>query len=99
MITFLKQQPNHSYDRFVFLDAQDWMSDEVLNTLWVEVLRVGKPNSRIVFRTAAVDSPLETALKPDIKARIHYEKELSTQLFQQDRSAIYGGFHVYHTLN
>lgn len=97
MITFLKQQPTNSYDRFVFLDAQDWMSDEVLNELWTEVVRVGKPQSRIIFRTAAAESPLEKALKPELRARIEYEAELSQQLFQQDRSAIYGGFHVYHT--
>lgn len=98
MITFLKQQPAHSYDRFVFLDAQDWMSNEVLNQLWTEVVRVAKPNSRIIFRTAAAESPLEQALTPALQAQIQYEPELSAQLFQQDRSAIYGGFHVYHTL-
>jgi len=95
MIEFLAQQPAHSYDRFVFLDAQDWMSDEVLTQLWAEIDRVGKPGTRIVFRTAAAHSPLETALPDKLRARFSYEEAASQQFFQQDRSAIYGGFHLY----
>lgn len=95
MIDFLEQQPPHSYDRFVFLDAQDWMTDEVLTRLWTQVARVGKPGTRIIFRTAAAESPLETALPADLRSQFVYEAETSAHLFQQDRSAIYGGFHLY----
>lgn len=95
MIDFLEQQAPHSYDRFVFLDAQDWMTDEVLTRLWIQVARVGKPGTRIIFRTAAAASPLETALPEALRAQFVYEQELSGALFKQDRSAIYGGFHVY----
>ncbi|WP_308873286.1 DUF3419 family protein [Thiothrix subterranea] len=95
MIDFLEQQAPHSYDRFVFLDAQDWMTDEVLTQLWTQVARVGKPGTRIIFRTAAAESPLETALPAELRSQFVYEAELSAQLFLQDRSAIYGGFHLY----
>jgi S-adenosylmethionine-diacylglycerol 3-amino-3-carboxypropyl transferase len=95
MIDFLEQQPPHSYDRFVFLDAQDWMTDDVLTRLWTQVARVGKPGTRIIFRTAAAESPLETALPAELRSQFVYEAETSAQLFQQDRSAIYGGFHLY----
>jgi S-adenosylmethionine-diacylglycerol 3-amino-3-carboxypropyl transferase len=95
MIDFLEEQAPHSYDRFVFLDAQDWMTDEVLTQLWTQVARVGKPGTRIIFRTAAAESPLETALPAELRSQFVYEAELSAQLFQQDRSAIYGGFHLY----
>lgn len=95
MIDFLEQQPTHSYDRFVFLDAQDWMTDDVLTRLWTQVARVGKPGTRIIFRTAAAESPLETALPAELRSQFVYETETSAQLFQQDRSAIYGGFHLY----
>lgn len=95
MIDFLEQQPAHSYDRFVFLDAQDWMTDAVLTRLWTQIERVGKPDSRIIFRTAAAESPLETALPPELRQHFVYEAERSAALFQQDRSAIYGGFHLY----
>ena len=95
MIEFLKQQPAHSYDRFVFLDAQDWMTDAVLTELWTEIARVGKADTRIIFRTAAAESPLETALPAALREQFVYEAETSAKLFQQDRSAIYGGFHLY----
>jgi S-adenosylmethionine-diacylglycerol 3-amino-3-carboxypropyl transferase len=95
MIDFLEQQPAHSYDRFVFLDAQDWMTDEVLTRLWTQVARVGKPGTRIIFRTAAAESPLESALPAELRSQFVYEAETSADLFQQDRSAIYGGFHLY----
>jgi len=95
MIEYLKAQPNHSLDRFVFLDAQDWMSDEVLQELWEQVARVGRPGSRIIFRTAASESPLENALSPELRARFSYDPVQSERWFQQDRSAIYGGFHLY----
>lgn len=95
LIDYLKTQANQSYDRFVFLDAQDWMNNEVLQALWTEVLRVAKPGTRIIFRTAATTSPLEAALPPELLKRLVYEAEESAALFKQDRSAIYGGFHLY----
>ncbi|MEZ5537393.1 MAG: DUF3419 family protein [Thiolinea sp.] len=95
LIEYLSAQPAESLDRFVFLDAQDWMSDETLQALWQQVARVAKPGSRIIFRTAASESPLEHALSADIRARFSYHPEQSMQWFRQDRSAIYGGFHLY----
>jgi S-adenosylmethionine-diacylglycerol 3-amino-3-carboxypropyl transferase len=93
--TLLQQQPDESMDRFVFLDAQDWMKSHEITDLWTEVARVGKPGSRIIFRTAAADSPVETALPPELRQRFTYHREASADLYQRDRSAIYGGFHLY----
>ncbi len=95
MIDYLKEQPDNSLDRFVLLDAQDWMKPHVIVELWQEIARVGKPGSRIIFRTAGSESPVESALPPGLKVRFDYQEALSNELFQQDRSAIYGGFHVY----
>ncbi len=95
LIDFLRAQPAQRYDRFVFLDAQDWMSDEVLCNLWEEIARVGKPGTRLVFRTAGSASPLETALPFKLRSRFVYEEAQSEALFERDRSAIYGGFHLY----
>ncbi len=92
---YMKQQPAGALDRFVFLDSQDWMKPPVVLDLWQEIARVGRPGSRIIFRTASIDSPVEEALTPSLKERFTYEQELSRELFKQDRSAIYGGFHIY----
>ncbi|WP_353571302.1 DUF3419 family protein [Candidatus Albibeggiatoa sp. nov. BB20] len=95
LIDYLKSQPNNSLDRFVFLDSQDWMNPEVLTGLWQEVARVGKPGTRIIFRTASIDSPIETDLPPELRKLFVYEEERSKELYKKDRSAIYGGFHIY----
>lgn len=95
LIDYLKLQPNDSLDRFVLLDSQDWMTSPVLIDLWREIARVGRPGTRIIFRTASAASPIETVLPRKLRSQFVYEEELSGELFQRDRSAIYGGFHVY----
>ncbi|MBX7220503.1 MAG: DUF3419 family protein [Blastocatellia bacterium] len=92
---FLRQQPAESFDRFVFLDAQDWMKPEEITDLWHEVARVGRPGSRIIFRTAPAASPIEAALPVSLRKRFQYDGIRSRELFDQDRASIYGGFHLY----
>ncbi len=84
-----------SFNGFVFLDAQDWMQPHQLEELWTLVALKGQSGSRIIFRTGAAASPIETALTPALRARFKYHETMSQELYQQDRSAIYGGFHVY----
>lgn len=95
MTDYFGSQGAESNDRYVLLDAQDWMSDEQITALWREIDRTAKPGARVIFRTAASDSPLETALPPAILAHWHYDQETSQRLLTHDRSAIYGGFHIY----
>jgi S-adenosylmethionine-diacylglycerol 3-amino-3-carboxypropyl transferase len=95
IIDFIKEQPSGSFNRFVFLDAQDWMNAETLTDLWTAIATRGGKNTRIIFRTAGAESPLETALPAELRARFVYEKDESLELFKQDRAAIYGGFHLY----
>lgn len=91
----IRSSPPGSFNRFVFLDAQDWMNAEQLTDLWTAIASNGGSGSRIIFRTAGSGSPIETALPPALRARFHYERERSTELFNQDRASIYGGFHLY----
>ncbi|MGH7143057.1 MAG: DUF3419 family protein [Planctomycetota bacterium] len=95
MTQFLREQPPGSLNRFVLLDAQDWMTREQIAELWTEILRVGGPGARIVFRTGGAQSVVENALPADLRARFDYEVDLSRDLHRKDRSGIYGGFHVY----
>ena len=92
---FLRTQPDEAYDSFVLLDAMDWMSSATITTLWRDIERVGAPGSRVIFRTAGTASPVERALPADLHARFQYHRTLSEALHAQDRSAIYGMFHVY----
>ena len=93
---FLREQPKHSLDRFVFLDAQDWMEHEQIEDLWREIFRVGRPGTRIIFRTGASESPIDAALPESLRKNFVYAHERSRELFKLDRSAIYGGFHLYY---
>jgi S-adenosylmethionine-diacylglycerol 3-amino-3-carboxypropyl transferase len=92
---YLAGCPDASRDRYVLLDAQDWMTDAQLDALWTEITRTARPGARVIFRTAAEPSLLPGRLEPALLARWHYEAELSQALTQRDRSAIYGGFHLY----
>lgn len=84
-----------SRDRYVLLDAQDWMTDRQLNALWTEITRTARPGARVIFRTAAEPSLLPGRLDPAILSRWRYEEDASRAFTARDRSAIYGGFHLY----
>jgi S-adenosylmethionine-diacylglycerol 3-amino-3-carboxypropyl transferase len=84
-----------SRDRYVLLDAQDWMTDAQLNALWAEITRTARPGARVIFRTAAEPSLLPGRVEPAILDRWRYEAGQSRALSLRDRSAIYGGFHLY----
>lgn len=92
---FLAASPSSSADRYVLLDAQDWMTDAQLSALWTEITRTARPGARVIFRTAAEPSLLPGRLDPALLARWCYEAELSAAFTERDRSAIYGGFHLY----
>jgi S-adenosylmethionine-diacylglycerol 3-amino-3-carboxypropyl transferase len=96
---YLSTQPENSFDRYVFLDAQDWMNDEQLTALWTEVVRTAKPNARVIFRTAGADSILPGHIPDEILNRFSYNAEQCKQWTRDDRSSIYGGFHMYQLNN
>lgn len=83
------------FNRFVFLDAQDWMDANSMTELWQLIASKGEKGSRIIFRTAASQSPLDRNLPSDLLSRFTYERELSNAFFAKDRASIYGGFHLY----
>jgi S-adenosylmethionine-diacylglycerol 3-amino-3-carboxypropyl transferase len=95
LITFLEQQPSESLDRYVLLDAQDWMDDDTLNALWREITRTARPGSRVIFRTAGRETILPGRVLATTLGQWQYHFQRSAALHAQDRSAIYGGFHLY----
>ncbi|TRL37516.1 DUF3419 family protein [Rhizobium straminoryzae] len=91
----LSEKAAGTVDRYVLLDAQDWMNDRQLNDLWAEITRTAAPGARVIFRTAAEKSIIEDRLSPAIRGQWTYLAGRSQELNLQDRSAIYGGFHIY----
>ena len=94
-IDHIAAQPDASLDRYVLLDAQDWMDDPVLTRLWTEITRTARPGSRVLFRTAAEPSLLPGRVPDEILSRWHYAEAESRLFTEADRSSIYGGVHLY----
>jgi S-adenosylmethionine-diacylglycerol 3-amino-3-carboxypropyl transferase len=92
---YLESAPDSSLDRYILLDAQDWMNDATLTELWQEITRTARPGARVIFRTAGEATILPGRVPQHILSRWHYAAETSSALTQKDRSAIYGGFHLY----
>jgi S-adenosylmethionine-diacylglycerol 3-amino-3-carboxypropyl transferase len=94
-IHVLVRQPDQSLDRYVLLDAQDWMDDDTLNALWREITRTAAPGARVIFRTAGEKTILPGRVLPLTLSQWRYDEARSAELHARDRSAIYGGFHLY----
>ena len=84
-----------SLDAYVLLDAQDWMTDDQLGALWQEITRTARPGARVIFRTGGADDILPGRVAPALLGRWRYDAPASRAGFAADRSAIYGGFHLY----
>lgn len=91
----LRKAGEASHDRYVLLDAQDWMTDGQLNDLWSQITRTARPGARVIFRTAAEPTLLPGRVDDTILARWDYRSEESLAFTERDRSSIYGGFHLY----
>lgn len=94
-IEFLASQDAGSLDRYILLDAQDWMTDQQLNRLWSEIDRTAKPGARVLFRTAAEETLLPGRVADELLSAWDYDEALSQALTRKDRSAIYGAMHLY----
>ena len=96
LVDFLKAQPAQSLHRYVLLDAQDWMNESQLADLWAQIDRTADSrDAKVIFRTAGAESPLPEKLPESLLAPWLYHEWQSRVLHAQDRSSIYGGFHVY----
>lgn len=92
---YLENQPAESCDAYVLLDAQDWMNDTELTGLWAQITRTARPGARVIFRTAADERLLPGRVPAGILDRWDYREAASRRLGEQDRSSIYGAFHLY----
>lgn len=94
-IDHLAAQPDASLDRYILLDAQDWMDDATLTRLWREITRTARPDARVLFRTAAEPTLLPGRVPEEILSRWLYAEADSLAFTLADRSSIYGGVHLY----
>ena len=92
---YLEAADDHTLDAYVLLDAQDWMTDDILIGLWREITRVSRPGARVIFRTAGEESILPGRVPDEILSQFTYDEEKCRAWTKRDRSSIYGGFHQY----
>ncbi len=95
MTDMLAQSDARSFDRYLLLDAQDWMDDTQLNNLWREITRTARLGARVLFRTAAEPTILPGRVTSPILDQWTYHDVASLDYTRRDRSAIYGGVHLY----
>ncbi len=91
----LAERNEASLDAYVLLDAQDWMSDAQLSALWAQITRTARSGARVLFRTGGTADILPGRVPAPLLVRWKYDAKTSVQAFAQDRSAIYGGVHLY----
>jgi len=95
MTEHLSAEVEASLDRYILLDAQDWMDDAQLTALWSQITRTARAGARVLFRTAAEETLLPGRVPAGILDRWSYSAEEARELVRRDRSSIYGGLHLY----
>ncbi|MDB5566662.1 MAG: S-adenosylmethionine:diacylglycerol 3-amino-3-carboxypropyl transferase [Tardiphaga sp.] len=92
---FLESQPARQIDAVVLLDSQDWMAPDEIRALWNAIDRAGNDGVRVIFRTAGAESPLDSPELASLRNTWQRDAERSAKGLAEDRSGIYGGFHLY----
>lgn len=91
----LAAAPAAHYGAYVLLDAQDWMSDDQLVPLWRQIDRTAAHGARVLFRTGGAADLLPGRVPRQILDGWRRDPAASAAAFAADRSAIYGGVHLY----
>ena len=92
---YLRGQGDATLDRYILLDAQDWMTDEQLTDLWTEITRTARADARVLFRTAGIETILPGRVPDAVLGKWRYAAAESLDYTRRDRSSIYGGVHLY----
>lgn len=93
---YLETCADQSIDRFILLDAQDWMDAKEIQRLWSEMSRTAKPHARLIFRSAGSFWRAADCLPLSIKKQWATDESVNLAFTARDMSGIYGRFHLYH---
>lgn len=96
MADYLESLPAQSMDRYILLDAQDWMTDAQLTRLWTAITRTAKPGARVLYRTAAVPDVVKGHIPEELMAQWEYAPQAQLDDWtRRDRSSVYGMTHLW----
>jgi S-adenosylmethionine-diacylglycerol 3-amino-3-carboxypropyl transferase len=100
---FLRQTPP-GISKFVLLDHMDWMSSrqpEALREEWHALLENARPGSRVIFRSAGLNTAFVDSVRIRRRGRetelgrlLRYDRQLADTLHARDRVHTYGSFHI-----
>ena len=91
ILTHLKSLPENSYTKFNLSDIFEALSDQEINPLWEEIIRVAKKGATIVYW----DNLLPRSVPSRFSGIVKVDKQLQKKLSQEDRVFFYGGLHIY----
>ena len=92
---YLASRDRGSVNRFVLLDAQDWMTSAEVQGLWNAIDHCADTtDSRLIFRTAGNLQSFTSKLAQWPMQNWHYLESESIAATLQDRSGLYGGVHI-----
>jgi S-adenosylmethionine-diacylglycerol 3-amino-3-carboxypropyl transferase len=93
---YLETMPAQSLDRYILLDAQDWMTDAQLTRIWGEITRTARPGARVLYRTAAMPDVVAGHVPDAILDQWEYApREKLEDWTRRDRSSVYGMTHLW----
>ncbi|MDV3458643.1 DUF3419 family protein [Sphingomonas sp. HF-S4] len=93
---YLEGMPAQSLDRYILLDAQDWMTDAQLTRIWSEITRTARPGARVLYRTAAAPDVVQGHVPAAILGQWDYaSQEQRDDWTRRDRSSVYGATHLW----
>jgi S-adenosylmethionine-diacylglycerol 3-amino-3-carboxypropyl transferase len=93
---YLESMPAQSLDRYILLDAQDWMTDAQLTRIWSEITRTARPGARVLYRTAAIPDVVRGHVPSDILDQWDYADQAQLDDWtRRDRSSVYGATHLW----
>jgi S-adenosylmethionine-diacylglycerol 3-amino-3-carboxypropyl transferase len=96
MADYLEAMPAQSLDRYVLLDAQDWMTDAQLTRIWTAITRTAKPGARVLYRTAARPDVVRGHVPESLLGQWQYADQARLDDWtRRDRSSVYGATHLW----
>jgi S-adenosylmethionine:diacylglycerol 3-amino-3-carboxypropyl transferase len=85
VLSWLRSAPTASVDAFHLSNLGDWVDGPAWDEVLTEVVRVGAPGARIVWRCMHADRPVPAALLD----RIHTDRAWGLRLRALDRFPFY----------
>jgi len=94
ILTHLKSVPGNSYTKFNLSDIFEALSNQEINTLWEETIRIAKKGAIIVYWDNLLPRPVPSRFSDIVISKGQLERKLSLT----NRVFFYGNLHIYEVI-